>query len=134
MAKEKKKDKNIKKKTYVALYYMLQEEVSAKRIAQVLVEGYPDYSEKLECWDEAGVLEILVGEDSSVDLECLVLSEAELEEDFLVSNHVKCVYSVHTDSEQMQEVKRMFTHIVSKLGGILCSDSADFMPVIVKVV
>ena len=124
--------KIVVKKQYVDLYYMNSQDVSAKEIADALKESKPDYAEQIECWEEAGVVEISVGEDSSIDMELLELSQQELEDEFLASNQITCVYSVHTDSQQMQEVKTVFECIVGKFGGLRCSDSADFQPIIVK--
>lgn len=140
MSKEnKKKDsgkkdfkRNVVKKQYVDLYYMNSKDVSAKSIADVLIESNPKYAQQIECWEEAGVIELATLEDGSIDMERLELSQEELEDDFLVSNRIVCVYSVHTDSRQMQEAKSVFECIVGEFGGLLCSDSPDFQPIIVK--
>ena len=124
--------KNVVKKQYVDLYYMIPQTVGAKAIAKVLLEEKPEYAEQIECWEEAGVLEISVGEDGSIDMELLDLTKEEQSEGFLVSNQICCVYSVHTDSERMKETKDIFECLVNRIGGLLCSDSADFMPIIVK--
>lgn len=122
---------NIKKK-YIDLYYMNDKEILAKDIAGCLIENKPELAEKIECWEEAGVLEVLLEEESSMDMEMLVLSKDEKEDDFLVANKVVCVYSVHTDEAQLRKVKEIFEILVCKCGGLLCSDTADFSPVLVK--
>ena len=129
------KEKSVKpvvKKKYVDMYYMIPERVGAKEIADTLTQAEPAYAEILECWEEAGVLELLLGEESSIDFEMLELSEDELEEEFLQSHKIKGVYLVHTDSERIGDVKKVVTILKDKFGGLLCSDSKDFMPIILQ--
>lgn len=124
--------KLIVKKQYVDLYYMIPECVGAKEIADILVQVNPAYEEKLECWEEAGVLEILLGEESSIDMEMLELSEDELADEFLQEHQIKEVYLVHADSQRLDDVKKAVTILKDKFGGLLCSDTKDFMPIILQ--
>lgn len=120
------------KKQYLDLYYMIPETVGAKELAEALKEAAPEYAEHLECWDVAGVLEIMVGEDGSIDFEMLELSEDELQDDFLQAHKINAVYLVHTDSDKIDELKKVVKHCMDKFGGLLCSDSKDFMPIILQ--
>ena len=122
----------VSKKQYIDLYYMIDSVLSVKEIAGSLLEEKPELDEKMECWEEAGVLEIITGEESSIDMEMLELSKDEMEDEFLVTHKVVCVYSVHTDTTQLQHVKELFGILVGKRGGMLCSDTADFQPILVK--
>lgn len=131
-AKGTKEKKQIVKKQYIDMYYMLPKELGAKEIASTLLADRPDYAEKLECWEEAGVLELLVGEDSSIDMEILELSDEEKQDEFLQAHQIVTVYLVHTDNTQIEETKKIFKGLISKWGGILCSDTKDFMPILVQ--
>ena len=119
-------------KQYTDLYYMNAIEVGVKEICDSLTEAKPELRNCIECWEEAGVLEILIREESSIDIENLELSKEELEDEFLSSNHILCVYSVHADSSVISDVKVAFEVIVGKHGGMLCSDTPDFQPILVK--
>ena len=131
-ASKDKSSKVIIKKQYVDLYYMMPESIGAKELADALVRANSAYEEKIECWEEAGVLELLLEEESSIDMEMLELSEEELEDEFLQKNQVKGVYLVHTDSQKMDDVKKVVTILMERFGGLLCSDTKDFMPIILK--
>lgn len=127
------KDKKpLVKKQYIDMYYMLPKEAGAKELSEAVLELNPAYAECLECWEEAGVLELSVGEESSIDMEMLELSEEELQDEFLQAYKIVAVYQIHTDSLQMEVVKKLFAGLVGRFGGLLCSDSKDFMPIIVK--
>jgi hypothetical protein len=120
------------KKQYLDLYYMLPESVGAKSLAEAMVDSAPELAESLECWEEAGVLEIMVGEEGSIDFEMLELSEDEVQDEFLQAHKITEVYLVHTDSTQLGEVKKLVAGLIEKFGGLLCSDSKDFMPIILQ--
>jgi len=120
------------KKQYIDLYYMLPKTVGAKEIASAICRSEPEYAERLECWEEAGVLELLIGEEGSIDMEILELSKEELQDEFLQSHQIVAVYSVHTDSAQLEEAKKVFAALIAEFGGLLCSDTRDFMPILVK--
>lgn len=120
------------KKQYIDLYYMNSCELSVKTICDGVLQSRPELEDSIECWEEASVVEFLVGEDSSIDMEMLELSRDELEDEFLSANKIVCAYSVHTDTSQLQEVKAIFEVLVGKCGGMLCSDTADFYPILVK--
>ena len=127
------KDKKVTvKKQYLDLYYMLPECVGAKELAKVMLDAAPEYAESLECWEEAGVLEIMVGEEGSIDFAMLELSEDEVQDDFLQAHKITAVYLVHTDSTQLGETKKLVAGLIEKFGGLLCSDSKDFMPIILQ--
>ncbi|MBQ7358585.1 MAG: hypothetical protein IJW63_00635 [Lachnospiraceae bacterium] len=127
-----KSDSHAPKKQYIDMYYMNSREISVKEIYECLLNDKPELKECVEYWEEAGVLEIMVGEDGSIDMEMLELSEDELADEFLFSNKIICVYSVHTNTELLQELKALFGIVVEKHGGMLCSDTADFQPILVK--
>ncbi len=124
-----------KKKTtpkYLNYYYMTSADTSAKALADAILSRLPAYTEKLECWDGAGVLEIELDAKSSIDIEKLELFEDENDRKFLTKYQIQSIFSIQTTDVHLEELKTIFTAAVSVLGGFVCADTEDFQPFLIK--
>ena len=85
----------------------------------------------MELWEEAGVLEILLQEKESMDVELAKLSPKD-ELACAVAEKENCpVLFLITYCEGVQEVaQQMMRHMLKENGGIFCADTEILEPVI----
>ena len=131
MAKEKKKSKKITKK-YLSCYYMAREEIGVKEIAEEIKEHLPSIAEKMEFWEAAEVIEIEMGEKSSIDIEKIELFEDEEDQAFLKKQSICCIFAINTEESNLPQIKEVFGWVIKKYPGFVCSDSVDFLPYILS--
>ena len=84
---------------------------------------------RCECWPEMGVLEVLLGEAGSIDLE---VSEIVFEgEDliFLENHDIAMVYEISFAEEAVTQAGTAFSALAAATSGVVCSDTEDFYPV-----
>lgn len=86
---------------------------------------------EVELWGEAGVLEILLQEKESMDVELAKLSPKD-ELACAVAEKENCpVLFLITYCEGVQEVaQQMMRHMLKENGGIFCADTENLEPVI----
>lgn len=130
-AKSKINKKNETKKSSITSnwFYMSQEAISVKEIKTVLEDT--DY--EMEIWEEVGVLEIVLGEAASMDIEAgeedlEFMFEDEYSREFLKKNQIETAFYVTIKSDAYEEAKKAMVTICGKLGGFFCGDTEDFMP------
>lgn len=123
-----------KKKTpkYLNYYYMSPTELSAKELSAVILARVPQYKEQLECWDAAGVIEIELGEKSSIDIEKLPLFEDEADQKFLKKHQIQSIFSIQLLDDDLEQLKTIFSAVVSDLGGFVCADTENFQPYLIS--
>ena len=86
-----------------------------------------------ELWEEAGVLEIGLLEEGSLDLE--ILKEEDWDEalrGFLREQGADQVCTAVFMQENQKKARQAMEYLVSHAGGIFCMDSEDFLPRITK--
>lgn len=83
-----------------------------------------------EIWEEAGVLEIILGEAGSMDMEAIEDDfEDEYSRAFLEEHQVKSLFYVTIKQEVYDKAKEVMEAICGKLGGFFCGDTEDFTPI-----
>lgn len=83
-----------------------------------------------EIWEEAGVLEIILGEAGSMDMEAIEDDfEDEYSRAFLEEHQVKGLFYVTIKPEVYDKAKEVMEAICGKLGGFFCGDTEDFTPI-----
>ena len=83
-----------------------------------------------EIWEEAGVLEIILGEAGSMDMEEIEDDfEDEYSRAFLEEHQVKSLFYVTIKPEVYDKAKEVMEAICGKLGGFFCGDTEDFTPI-----
>lgn len=116
---------------YLNYYYMNPTDFSAKALSTVILDSLPQYKEQLECWDAAGVIEIELGEKSSIDIEKLPLFEDEADQKFLKKNQIQSIFSIQVLDSDLEQLKAIFTAVNAKLGGLVCADTENFQPYLI---
>ena len=104
--------------------YFCSEEVTVRTICEIFND-----SERAELWEEAGVLEISLGEKGSFDIETTEIHpKDEVTLQFAKEQGAEKVFLVTFPPEEYNEAKVLMKQILEKLGGIFCGDTEDFMP------
>ena len=107
-------------------FYMSENEVGVADIKAQL----KDINQETEIWEEAGVLEILLGEAGFMDMEAI---EDDFEDEyiraFLEEHLVKSLFYVTIKSEVGRRVYDIMDFICYRLGGFFCGDTEDFTPI-----
>lgn len=108
-------------------FYMSDKELTAAAVRDALADT--DYG--VEYWEEAQVLEIALGERSSMDVEVIDPRLGEKEADaFLDSRQVRFLCYVTFQPEDYERVRAVMEHICGRIGGFFCGDTEDFTPVV----
>ena len=132
MRKVMKKSKISKKVSYKNYYYMNSSEISSRNIYDVINENNERDNYVVEFWEAANVIEIELREKSSIDIEQLNMFRDDEDKKFLEAHEIKVIYDIKTDTEHQEDMMKIFKSVVSKIGGFVCSDSDDFMPILIK--
>ena len=108
--------------------YFAPETVSVRQIADVL-----DGTCELEIWQEAGVLEIMYGGESSMDMEeGTIHPKDQVTAAFAEEHDCDRVYLVTFSAEEYEKVLPVMRHILQECGGIFCGDTEDFKPILTE--
>jgi len=116
---------------YLNYYYMSTADLSAKSLSTAILNSLPQYKEQLECWDAAGVVEIELGEKSSIDIEKLPLFEDESDQKFLKKHQIQSIFSIQLLDSDLDSLKAIFTAVTIDLGGFVCADTDNFQPYLI---
>ena len=101
-------------------FYMSENEIGVADIKTQL--------DKIEL--ETGVLEIILGEAGSMDMEAIEDDfEDEYSRAFLEEHQVKRLFCVTIKPEVYDKAKEVMEVICGKLGGFFCGDTEDFTPI-----
>ena len=134
MAKKVKKFKMGKAKTEqkekevtMELLYMTEQSITVKDIKRVL-EVCKEV--EVDTWEEIDILEITMPSGEAVDFETMT-DYIDQEDDvaFMKERNVQTVYAVLVSEKAFEEMKQYMSTVLCELGGFLCTDSEDFMPV-----
>lgn len=108
-------------------FYMSDADMTAAAIREALA----DTAYEVEYWEDAQVLEIALGEGSSMDVEVIEPRLGEEEGDaFLEEHQVKFLCYVTFQPEDYEAAKAVMEHICGRIGGFFCGDTEDFTPVV----
>ncbi len=84
-----------------------------------------------EIWEDAGVLEIVLSEKSSVDMEHVRINpKDELTRTFVKEAGYEEVFLVTFAPEEYTCVEKIMRQIMAVCGGMFCGDTEDFLPVV----
>lgn len=111
-------------------YYMVPGEIHVDSLCQVIRER-TSWGEQTEVWIQAEVLEITTGEKAGIYMEREDPFEDEEDIRFVREHHIETVYSVTVENGEPDTVREIFQVVTDRLGGFLCSDTDDFMPVVI---
>ena len=108
--------------------YLAPEAVGVRQIADAL-----DGTCELEIWQEAGVLEIMYGGESSMDMEeGTIHPKDQVTTVFAEEHDCDRVYLVTFPAEEYEKVLPVMRHILQECGGIFCGDTEDFKPILTE--
>lgn len=108
--------------------YFAPEAVGVRQIADAL-----DGTCELEIWQEAGVLEIMYGGESSMDMEEGTIHPKDQVTTVFAEEHgCNRVYLVTFSAEEYEKALPVMRHILQECGGIFCGDTEDFMPLLAE--
>lgn len=106
--------------------YLAPEGVTVRQIA-----GAVHKKDGIELWEEAGVLEIELGEGSSLDMEHTAIHPKDtFTRNFVEENGCAEVYLVTFPPENYDGTKAVMQQILAGCGGVFCGDTEDFTPII----
>ena len=107
--------------------YMTSEDVNIRQLKNTLEEA----SYEVEIWEDAGVLEILLKEKSSMDVELASIHPKDtITQQFANAHQVKTVFLVTFQPDDYEDAERVKKTVTGKLGGFFCGDTEDFTPVV----
>lgn len=123
-----KKNSIMKKKELVELFFMATEQVSVKQLSGLIT----DQSITVELWDELNIMELELSNQNQVDFEMITTGFSEPEDTiFLEKHNIKTIYAVTLEQSDLAIMKPYFAKLVENFGGLVCSDTQDFKPIIV---
>lgn len=105
--------------------YFASAETTVREIAGALEgEAY-----ELEIWEDAGVLEIGMGEGETVDFEQTQIdSKDEMTAAFARENQCKTVFLVTFVPENYEKAEKIMRRILQENGGVFCADTEELEP------
>ena len=120
----KKPEKKIQKQITGEWLYFCPLEVTVKTVCEIFND-----TDNVELWEEAGVLEISLGEKGSFDVETTQIHpKDEVTLQFAEELDAKSVFLVTFAPEDYESAVEIMKQILDKFGGIFCGDTEDFMP------
>jgi len=104
---------------------MSRKEITVADIKALLDDG------DIEIWPEVGVLEITIGEKSSVDIEAFDADPRdEYSCDYIAKNGIKELFYVSFRPEDFDAAEKILKKIAAGIDGFICGDTEDFAPII----
>lgn len=105
---------------------MSRNEITVADIKDIVGDDYD-----IEIWTEVGVLEIAIGEKSSVDIEAFDADPRdEYSCDYIAKNGIKELFYVSFKPEDYDAAEKIMKKIAAGIDGFVCGDTDDFTPVI----
>lgn len=122
--KRKEKKQNVQTMPGEWLYFA-SAETTVREIAGALEgEAY-----ELEIWEDAGVLEIGMGEGETVDFEqTQIHPKDEVTAAFARENQCKTVFLVTFVPENYEKAEKIMRRILQENGGVFCADTEELEP------
>lgn len=106
--------------------YFTSEHIGVRAIYETVKDAY-----ETEIWEDAGVLEIELGEGSSFDVEqSLIHPKDELTRAFAEEKGCSYVFLVTFKPEDYEKAEKVMRQIQERIGGFFCGDTEDFTPIL----
>ena len=106
--------------------YMTEQEIKLRRLKEIFTENDPF---EVEFWEEAGVLEVMMPDGNSVDIETAQIHPKDvLTQTFADAHQVKTVFLVTFKPECYEDAKKIMDKILGETGGFFCGDTENFEP------
>lgn len=123
------KKPEIKKIEMLHLFYMAPVEVTVKQLSE-LMEADQDLS--IEVWDALEIMEIERSNKNYIDFEPMDINfDHPDDKAFLEAHSIKTIYAITLNVEDKESMMKHFESMVEQFGGLVCTDSDDFQPMIV---
>ena len=104
--------------------YFCPEEITVRGLYEIFSE-----QDDVEIWEDAGVLEIPMGEKSSVDVETAQIHpKDEITQKFATEQGAKSVFLITFVPEDYEKAEAIMKQMIERFGGLFCGDTEDFMP------
>lgn len=114
-------------KQYIDLFYMTPRQVSAADIAELLSNSR---NITVELWAEMNVMELLLPNGSTVDLEAIEVDFKDPSDTAFIKNRdIQAVFAITMCETDLTLVTPYFEQLVAEFSGFVCADSEDFSPV-----
>ncbi len=120
-------------KEYSDLFYMACQNLEIRQLYNCIEQSLSEETIKndVQLWEAAGVMEISLSEESGIDIEYLDGGfGAEEDLQFLEKNMVQSIYSIKSEKKNVNMVIKIFEPVLQELGGFICSDTDNFMPIL----
>lgn len=106
--------------------YFTSEDITVRQLAQAVG---PDY--EVEIWEDAGVLEIILGDKASMDIEMgTIHPKDEVTKAFATSHGCERVFLVTFPPEKYEKAKKLMCQMLAACSGVFCGDTEDMTPVL----
>ncbi len=116
----------VKKAEIREYYYMIPADTSVKELASQLTCVNED---QIELWLELDLMEIVLTKDSLLFQNAREVFEDPEDLAFISSHDIQTIYEISYDAEDEAAVRNVFTELLDRAGGMLCSDTEDFSPI-----
>lgn len=104
--------------------YFCPSEIGVRELYDIVAADY-----ETEIWEDAGVLEVVLGEKSSFDVEhAQIHPKDEITGQFAKEQGAKSVFLATFAPEDYETAEKIMKQILGRLGGIFCGDTEDFLP------
>ena len=96
-----------------------------------LKEALSSLGYSVQFWEEAGVIEVELGEKTSIDIEAVSADLGdEYSNAFVAAHQVNSVYYISFRQEDTEICMAVLKRLPAISGGFICADSEDFQPII----
>lgn len=104
--------------------YFAPQELTVRELYELLAE-----KERVEIWEEAGVLEVALGEDDTFDIESAQIHpKDEITRQFAAKQGAESVFLITFLPNDYEQAEPIMKQILGRFGGVFCGDTQDFMP------
>ncbi len=108
----------------VEYFYFTDKEINCRD----LLNATGPFDPKSDIWPDLNLMEVVMGYDSLIfqdATECFIDEE---DMKWFEAQGIKTKYQVSYDTGDIAEVRKALKQIMGVLGGVICSDTDDFMP------
>lgn len=106
-------------------FYMNHKETPIRTLYEAIIK----YTDNVELWEAAGVMEISLSPKSSLDFEEMKPYFRDPDgAEFLSKHQIQSMYMVTFPSDQFDNITPIFDSILSECDGFFCADTSDFYP------
>ncbi len=108
-------------------FLMSRRQISVADLKLIAVEMCDD----VEIWPELGVLEIVLAEKGSIDIETLALDlRDDYSNNYLKEHEVRSLFYVNFPEEEYEKARGVLKKMAEAMDGFVCGDTEDFSPIL----